>query len=293
LSSPLLVWSPDQKTVAMRVGNQIEIWDLESDTPQQTLIGNKGFISSLAFSPDGLTLASSSIITKKYTDEKNEIRVWDLQKGERKWVTDRFALHMQFTADGTKLISVGEKAIQIWDAEDGELLYSLIGLDSQPVISPDGSRLAYIACKNGEKITGQCVTDIVRVIRTDTGQISLSGLAGLSADIQSLQFAWDNRSLAGASGNGIIIWNLTDGSVIHTLKVTDSRAYLRHIVFSPINNLLASTDDNNRLLFWSLLDDKLLLTIPEMPVNSLAFTSDGTQFGIRSKDEISLWGSNP
>jgi serine/threonine protein kinase/WD40 repeat protein len=293
LSSPILVFSPDQKTLAMRVGDHIEIWALESDNLQRTLIGNKGFISSLAFSPDGLTLASSTILTGKFEEEKNEIRVWDLQKGERKWVTDRYALHMQFTADGTKLVSLGEKAIQIWNAENGELLYSLIGLDSQPVISPDGSHLAFIACKNGEKINGQCVTDVARIVRTDTGQISQTGLAGLSNDIQSLTFSWDSQSLAGASGNGIIIWNLEDGAVLHSLKVTDSRAYSQIMAFSPNGNLLISTDRDNRLLFWSLLEDKLLFVIPEMPVDDLTFTSDGTQLGIHSRDDISLWGLKP
>lgn len=293
LSSPLLVLSPDQKTLAMRVGDYIEIWDLESDNLQRPLIGNKGFISSLAFSPDGLTLASSTVITGKYDDEKNEIRVWDLQKGERKWVKDRFALHMQFTADGTKLISLGEKAIQVWNAENGELLYSLVGLDSQPVISPDGAYLAFIACKNGEKINGQCVTDVARVVRTDTGQISHTGLAGLSTDIQSLEFSWDSQSLAGASGNGIIIWSLADGVVLHNLKVTDSRAYSQIMAFSPNSNLLVSTDEDERLLIWSLLEDKPLLIIPDIPVDDLTFTSDGTQFGIRSKDDIGLWGLKP
>jgi WD40 repeat protein len=293
LSSPLLVLSPDQQTVAMRVGNHIELWDLESGRLTQTLVGNKGFISSLAYAPDGLTLASSTIITKKYDEEKNEIRVWDLQKGERKWVVDRFALHMQYTPDGQKLISLGEKAIQIWNAEDGELLYSLIGLDSQPIISPDGSLLAFIACKNGEKINGQCVTDVARVVRTETGQISHTGLAGLSTDIQSLQFSPDSKSLAGASGNGIVIWNLDDGTVSHSLKVTDSRAYSQKVVFAPDSSLLVSTDEDDRLLFWSLQDDNLLLTIPGMPVDHLIFSSDGTQLGIRSEDEISLWGMEP
>jgi WD40 repeat protein len=226
-------------------------------------------------------------------EEKNRDQVWDLQKGERKWVKDRFALHMQYTADGTKLISLGEKAIQIWDADNGALLSSLIGLDSQPIISPDGSHLAFIACKNGEKINGQCVTDVARVIRTDTGQISFTGLAGLSADIQSLKFSWDSQSLAGASGNGVIIWDLADGSVLHSLKVTDSNAYNPILAFSPNGDLLASTDDDHRLLFWSLLDDKLLQTIPNMPVDGLTFTTDGTKLGLRSNDDINLWGLKP
>jgi WD40 repeat protein len=293
LPSPLLVLSPDGKTLAMRVGDHIELWDMDTGTLSRVLTGNKGFISSLAFSPDGLSLASSSIITKKYAEEKNEIRIWDLQKYDRKWVEDRYALHVQFTADGQKLITFGEKAVQIWDAKDGDLLSSLIGLDSLPVISPDGSRLAYIACKDDEKINGQCVIDVARVIRTDTGQISLAGLAGLSTDIQTLTFSPDSQSLAGASGNGIIIWSMTDGSVLHSLKVTDSKAYIKKIKFTPNSNLLVSTDEDDRLLFWNLIDDKLLTTMPGFNVDDLVFSPDGTLLGVLSGNEISLWGLNP
>ena len=130
LPSPLLVLSPDLKTLAIRVRDQIELWDVDSATLLRTLTGNKGFVSSIVFSPDGLTLASSTMITNKFEGEKNEIRVWDLQTGERKWVKDRYALHMQFTGDGQKLISLSKNAIQIWNADDGEILFpSLTGIE--------------------------------------------------------------------------------------------------------------------------------------------------------------------
>lgn len=290
LSSPLMIFSPDQQTLAIRVEDRIELWDISSATLLRTLTGNKGFISSIAFSPDGLTLASSTLFTGKFEGEKNEIRVWDLQQGERKWVRDRYALQMQFTADGQKLISVSENAIQIWRAEDGELLTSLVGIESQPVISSDGSYLAYIACKDNKKISGECLTDVARIIRTDTGQVSLAGLGGLSENIQSLQFSRDNTSLAGASGNGIIIWDIMDGSVLHRLNVTDSRVFMEKIVFAPNSNLLVSTDQGDRLLFWSLIDHRLLATIPNLPVDDLTFSTDGTLLGILSGHEISLWG---
>jgi serine/threonine protein kinase/dipeptidyl aminopeptidase/acylaminoacyl peptidase len=290
LSSPLLVLSPDQQTLAIRVEDRIELWDVSSATLLRTLTGNKGFISSIAFSPDGQTLASSTLVTKKFKGEVNEIRIWDLQKGERKWVKPRYALHMQFTADGQKLISLSENAIQIWRAEDGELLTSRTGIESQPVISLDGAYLAFIACKDNEKINGQCLTDVVQIIRTDTGQVSLAGLGGLSADIQSLTFSRDNTSLAGASGNGIIIWSVTNGSVLHSLKVTDSRAYIQDIIFAPNSNLLVSTDQGDRLLFWSLIDNQLLATIPNLPVDDLVFSADGRLLSILSEHEISLWG---
>ena len=133
---------------------------------------------------------------------------------------------------------------------------------------------------------------MARVIRTDTGQVTHVGLGGLSDDIQSLKFGWDNLSLAGASGNGIIIWSIADGSVLHSFKVTDSRTYSKDIVFAPNSNLLISTDRDNRLLFWSLVENKLLATIPDLPVDDLVFSRDGTILGVLSEQEISLWGLN-
>lgn len=64
-------WSADGKLFATRqVDREVELWSTETGTRLARLTGHKGYISALAFSPDGRWLASG--------DTKGLVRVWPL-----------------------------------------------------------------------------------------------------------------------------------------------------------------------------------------------------------------------
>ncbi|KIO17049.1 hypothetical protein M407DRAFT_85352, partial [Tulasnella calospora MUT 4182] len=95
----------------------IRLWDAEAGSPiGEPLRGHEGWVQSLAFSPDGKTLASGS--------SDGTICLWDAEagspigeplRGPKGWVRS-----VAFSPDGKTLASGSDDAtIRLWDAEAG------------------------------------------------------------------------------------------------------------------------------------------------------------------------------
>ena len=66
----------------------VRIWDLNTETPRYTLKGHTGWVLSIAWSPDGKTLASGSMDkTVRLWDPKTGKSLGDGLKGHTKWIT--------------------------------------------------------------------------------------------------------------------------------------------------------------------------------------------------------------
>jgi WD40 repeat protein len=95
----------------------IYLWDVNTKELIRTFSGHDLRINSIAFSPDGKTLASSS--------NDGNVQLWNVTSGENLHIfTGASTNNACFTSDGKSLLSGGKDGIKVWDVETGELQHT-------------------------------------------------------------------------------------------------------------------------------------------------------------------------
>lgn len=216
-----------------------------ADLEKSTFAQNFGGIMAIAFSPDGLLLATG--------DVSGEICLWrvtDGQKlqtyiGHRNWIWS-----VAFSPDGQLLASSGDdQRINLWDVQTGKCLMSLADHTNwvrSTTFSPDGTLLA-----SGSH------DRTVRVWDVKTGQV-LKVLQGHTAEVWSVSFSLDGQLLASGSDDRTIrIWDVQTGQCLHILEGhTDS---ILSLAFLPSSFKVATTAERTNWLISGSLDQTIKL----------------------------------
>ncbi|MHC4474256.1 MAG: hypothetical protein ACYTEL_01340 [Planctomycetota bacterium] len=272
--------SADGRLLAIPGNNgTIRVVDIQAGQILHVLMGHKYFVNRLAFSADGLTLAS--------LDREGFLRVWDVVTGKQ---IVAFASRVSmgtiiFSPDGKTLATASqmpmskfsdedspkdrEYPIRLWDASTGEK-WGDFGAADDPVaslaFSPDGKLLA---SGHGllEKPTGPGdaveSTNTVRLWQVETGK-PVNTLKGHTAAVASVAFSGDGKTLASGSLDGTVrLWQVRAGKQTavlkgHGLAALEGIEYdeVYAVAFSPDENILASGAKDGTVLLW-VLDDVL------------------------------------
>ncbi|MEG4844216.1 AAA-like domain-containing protein, partial [Microcoleus sp. F10-C6] len=161
------------------------------------LEGHSNYVNSLAFSPDGLTLASAS--------RDNTIKLWNLQS-QKSIATltghSNSVNSLAFSPDGLTLASASsDKTIKLWNLQSPKPIATLTGHSNwvySVAFSPDGLTLASASFDNTIKLWHL------------ESQKPIATLTGHSNEVWSVAFSPDGLTLASASRDKTIrlwIWD--------------------------------------------------------------------------------------
>ncbi|MEG3987075.1 AAA-like domain-containing protein, partial [Microcoleus sp. S28C3] len=241
------------------------------------LEGHSNSVRSVAFSPDGKTLASAS--------SDHTIKLWNLQT-QKPIATltghSNSVYSVVFSPDGKTLASGSDdNTIKLWNLESQKPITTLSGHSNSVysvAFSPDGKTLASASSDNTITLWNL------------ESQKPIATLTEHRAPVNSVAFSPDGLTLASASDNTITLWNLESQKPIATL--TEHLTPVRSVAFSPDGKTLASASNDNTIKLWNLESQKPISTLTEhsSSVYSVAFSPDGLTLASASNDNtIKLW----
>ncbi|MFE5947865.1 trypsin-like peptidase domain-containing protein [Streptomyces sp. NPDC056480] len=246
-----VVFSPDGATLAVASadshlneegeGKKLWLWNVGSDSPRVTHTIDIESVRTMAYSPDGTTLATGGSRTVQLRDVKTgELR--RTLTGDRGYVTS-----VSFSPDGNTL-AVGsddggsDGMVRLWNTKSGNLRRTLSkGIASaQVAFSPDGSTLA----TSGEARS-------VRLWDVETGESRATLIGGPDTRVWSVAFSPDGNTLAtGNSGGMVHLWDVKTGK-IHTTLTAHTVDIVPAVAFSPDGATLATGDYDSTALLWN------------------------------------------
>jgi WD40 repeat protein/uncharacterized caspase-like protein len=237
-------------------------------------------VISVAFSPDGQTIASGSRDGKVIL-WRSDGQIIRPMNGHKVVV---FAV--SFSPDGKILASASkDKTIKLWRTSDGKLIRTLYGHNHNVTsvsFSPDG-----------ELIASASKDKTIKLWKSNNGQL-LKTLVGHIKNVISVSFSPDSQTIvSGSRDNTIKLWRINDGQLLKSW--TGDKNGVFAVSFSPDGKLIASAGGDGSIKLWKSSDITLLRTLSghSSEVNSVNFSRNGQMIVSGSRDStIKLWRTN-
>jgi WD40 repeat protein len=268
--SQLILWQSDlRQTTLHRV-------DLSgSDLTGSAFTEAFGIVFSVAFSPDGASLAIG--------DAEGRLKLWDVstgallmqQEAHIGWIWSlAFSPDCQTLATGSS-----DRTIRLWDIPTGDCLQTLEEHASaiwSLAFSPDGT---YLASGSDDQI-----------VRSNLKTGHCDRWSGHRGRILSIAFSPDGTYLASGSDDQTIrVWNFNTGNCETVL--TGHRDRVEAVVFSPLGDRIASGSADHTIRLWSIQSGQCLQRVEghDDRVRSLVFDDAQTLISSGDDQTIRVW----
>jgi serine/threonine protein kinase len=294
----------------------------------EVLTGHTGAVLSVAWSPDGQTLASGS----------NDItlRLWHIADGQLARVMESRNMggptHLMYSTDGQMLFSVTDTFNYVpWSVDKGQAMANVlfdqqrigdwpVAWSSDSQLFADGHAAGTIEIYRTADIRRflkipEPIGDTTSLAFGDSGKILASGesdgtvrlwsvqtlqtphaqlletLQGRAEALLSLAFSPDQQTLAGASSGGAVqIWRVADGKLVRTLEGHTGAVF--SLAWSPDGGQIVTAGEDKTVRLWDVGKGELvkILRGHTGKVFSVAWSPDGHTIASASEDKtVRLW----
>ncbi len=247
---------PDKAQVAASRGNRLHIYEAASGKhlrelldPQLTAPDKKplkaahlSIVESLAYSPDGKTLASGAF---------QEVVLWDADKGtiarRLTGFVDR-VVALAFSHDGKMLATgggapTGDGEIKIFEIASGKVVVDIKNGHSDTVFgvsfSPDDKKLA------------TCAADkFVKTFEVPSGKF-LKAFEGHTHHVLGVDWQADGKMLASAGADNVVkIWDFEKGEQVRTINGHGKQ--VTRLLFVGKTDQFATCSGDQTVRFWNI-----------------------------------------
>ena len=244
-------------------GRRVRLWNVATRACTAALAGPQGAASSVAFSPDGTTLASGN--------SSDPVCLWRLGGRFRRGLTtlpgDTGVMSVAFSADGATLAAGNcDKTVRLWQLATRTCVATLSG--------HSGWVHSVAFAPRDRDMLATCGDHTVRLWDARTGRCE-AVLVGHSEIVREVAFSPDGALLASGSVDGTIrLWDTGSRECTDTLAGDAGPVFC--VAFSPDGAALASGGADGTIWLWDL-DRRActrILTGHQGAVAAVAFSPD-------------------
>jgi len=287
-----VVFSPDGKMYASSGGskgndNLIHLWDASTNKELKTLPNDTGYITDLAYTPDGSKLVSAS--------SDNSLDIWDVSTAKPIQVInltgDNRYIPVAYSPDGHTIASGNANGeIELWDANTGQAI-------GKPLAGHTGAILSLAFNSDGTQLASGSADKTVIVWNVATQQSIGKPLTGHTDEVWAVKYSPDNQLLAtGSTDRTVRLWDaLTHEPIGQPLLGHTDR--VKSLAFTPDGSTLISGSQDNSIILWDVAQ-KLPIGRPLIGhtnfINALSVSPDGSTLISAGEDnQLIIWDINP
>ncbi|MFE0646989.1 trypsin-like peptidase domain-containing protein [Streptomyces sp. NPDC059534] len=238
------------------------------------LTGHTDTVRTVAFSPDGKTLAT--------VGDDRTMRLWDVATGKARIIREEHTNEVYsaaFSPDGRTLATGdADDTLRLWNTATGEsraIRGEGAGAVAAVAFSPDGHTLA---TGGGDAM--------VRLRDAKTGEL-LATLPGHTGVVYSIAFSPDGKTLVSGSGDlTALMWDVASG---RQLRKLDHPSEIFSVAFNRAGTTVAVGCGDGTVQLWDTATGKARSSETGNAVASVAFSPDGRTFATGSAHVVQLW----
>ncbi|HLH61622.1 MAG TPA: hypothetical protein VKV20_08065 [Ktedonobacteraceae bacterium] len=295
-----LAWEPGGDHIASAGGDGlVRVWEVATGHTLLTYRGHRWrfervnwppTIYNIAWSPEGLRLASAGDGTKVYVWDATTGQTITVYEGHSGLLPNVFAL--AWSPSGKRIATACssidiDKTIHIWDPLTGQ---KALSCDSGYGLLPNFSVLALAWSPDGTRIAWTCGDKTIRIWEATTGQ-PLSTWKVRSPWVSNLSWSPDSQYLALANSDHTAqVWHAQTGKAVVTYH--GHHDSVRDIAWSPDGSRLATASNDTTVQLWDPASGTHIYTYRGHTkwATSLAWSPDGTALASASNDmSVQIW----
>lgn len=288
-------YSPDGAKFAVATSIGILLYDTQTYGKPNLLKGHSGRAWSVAFSPDGKTLASAAPYNTIRLLDRNTGQLIRILKGQK----GTGFTSVEFSPDGKTIAGeTSEDTLCLIDVDTGKRLHTFSGHSRQTgwniAFSPD-RRIIAAGGQNG----------IIRLWDVHTGQLlrtlnerkSKENMNELNRTV--VAFSPDGKTLASEGHDTpISLWDVNTGEKLRNLIGPVDSSRFHSMAFSPDGRMIVSGSMFATILWDANTGQQLqILTKPVKPfgrigIHLATFSPDGKTIATCGCEQVHLWDVN-